>query len=118
MDLLTERVVGTTQTTTAVYLKSRRVPPNEFGIYDFAALYNQSGESVTLQWVILRGADVIFVSADATVADGKAVSTTDLPTLMEGEILAARVTGSTHSSTVTMVVSGVYPQLAEVPQSR
>jgi len=118
MELVTERVVGTTNTTTAVYLKSRQVPPGEFGIYDFGALYNQSGESVTLQWVILRGGDVIFVSADLTVADGDAYASTDLPTLMAGEILAARVTGAAKKSTVTMVLSGVYPQLNQIAESR
>jgi len=111
MELIIERVVGTTNTTTAVFLKSKLVGPGEFGIFDFGAIYNESGEGITFQWVILRGSDVIFVSADSTVADGKAVSSTDLPTLMVGEQLAARVTGTAKLGKVTMILSGVQPAI-------
>jgi len=104
--LIFERLTATTNTTTAVLVKAHRVPDDEWWVFDFAALYNESGESVTLQWCIVRGAEVIFVSADATVADGKAVASTDLPSLMEDEQLAARVTGSAKSAKVTLVLSG------------
>jgi hypothetical protein len=120
MRLISERRVGTTNTTTAVYIKSDTVPAGEFWVLDFASLYNESGESITLQWCILRGETVIFVSADSTVADGDAVDTIELPVLGEGEKFAARVTGSAKTSTVTMVLSGramsAAGQVATTPQ--
>jgi hypothetical protein len=107
MRVISERRVGTTNTTTPVYIESDPVPAGEFWVLDFASLYNQSGESVTLQWVIRRGGQDIFVSADLTVADGDAYPSVDLPILAEGEIFAARVTGSAKASTVTMVLCAV-----------
>jgi hypothetical protein len=118
MELIIQRVVGSTNTTTPVFLESFQVDPGEFGIYDFGALYNESGEAVTLQWVIRRGSTVIFVSADLTVADGDAYATTDLPTLMEAEILAARVTGTAAKGKITMVLSGVEPSPLNIQVKR
>jgi hypothetical protein len=103
--MVADRRVATTNTTTAVLVTSDRVPSDEFWVLDFAALYNESGESVTLQWCIVHGDTVIFVSADSTVADGKAVSAVDLPVLVEGEQFAARVTGSAKQGKVTMVLT-------------
>ena len=106
MRIIFERRVATTNSSTAVLVKSDQVPTDEWWVFDFAALYNQSGESVTLQWCVVRGSEVIFVSADQTVADGKAVASTDLPSLMENEQLAARVTGTAATGKVTLVLSG------------
>jgi len=103
--MVVERRVGSTNTTTAALISSERVPPDEAWILDFASLYNESGESLTLQWCIVRGALVIFVSADITVADGDASPVVDLPTLVEGEQFAARVTGTANKGKVTMVLT-------------
>jgi hypothetical protein len=93
------------------------VPQNELWLLDFAALYNQSGESITAQWVILEGSRVIFISADLTVADGDAVASTELPTLREGERFAARAVGTAKLGMITLVVSGVrLPELATIPR--
>lgn len=100
------RVVGATQTTTPVLLETQQVPPDEIWVLKFAAFYNQSGEAVTQQWALEWGSTVVLVSADNTVADGKAVGTNLLPTLAAGEKFAAQVTGVAKQGQVTMVVSG------------
>lgn len=105
MRVIAARLVATTNTSTPVFIRSDQVKPGEWWVLDFASLYNESGESVTLQWCILRGATVIFVSADLTVADGDGYASVDLPVLMEGEIFAARVTGAAATGKVTMVLS-------------
>jgi len=106
MRLIFERRVATTNTSTPVLVESAQVPSDEWWVFDFAALYNESGESVTLQWAIRRSPDLILVSADQTVADGKAYPSTDLPSLMEGEYFVARVTGTAAKGKVTLVLSG------------
>jgi hypothetical protein len=100
------RVAGATKTSTAVLVETQPVPPDEVWELDFAAFYNQSGESVTQQWALKWGSTLVLVSADNTVADGKAVSTLELPTLAAGEKFAAQVTGAAKTGQVTMVVSG------------
>jgi len=102
---ITARTVGATNASTAAYVASDQVPPGEIWVLDFASLYNQSGESVTLQWCILAGATAIVISADSTVADGKAVDTIELPALREGENFAARVTGAANKGPVILVFS-------------
>ena len=99
------RRVGTTNTTTAVLLLADVVKPTDWWVMDFAAIYNQSGESVTAQWVISRGAQVLLVSEDLTVADGKAVRSNILPTLQEGEAFGVQVTGTAKKGTITLIVS-------------
>ncbi len=106
MSIIIERRVGSTNTTTAALIASDRVGQTEAWILDFAALYNESGESITLQWCIVSRSTVIFISGDITVADGDASSTVDLPTLIEGEQFAARVTGTAKLGKVTLVLSG------------
>ena len=99
-------VSGVTNTTTPVLLESRVVPPGEAWELDFAAFYNQSGESVTQQWAIEWGTTLVLTSADNTVADGKAVSTDILPILVEGESLVAQAVGAAKQGPITMVFSG------------
>jgi hypothetical protein len=96
---------GTTNTTTAVLLLADQVKPTDWWVMDFAAIYNQSGESVTAQWVIVRGSETIVVSEDLTVADGKAVRSNILPTIQEGEAFGVQVTGTAKKGTITLVVS-------------
>ena len=100
------RVAGATNTSTAVLVETQPVPPDEIWELDFAAFHNQSGESVTQQWGLEWGSTLVLVSADSTVADGKAVSTNLLPTLAAGEKFAAQVTGAAAKGKVTMVLSG------------
>ena len=49
------RVTGATNAGTAALLETLKVPPDEIWVLKFAALYNQSGESVTHQWVLEWG---------------------------------------------------------------
>ena len=100
------RVVGSSNAGTAALVETQKVPPDEIWDLDFAALHNQSGESVTHQWVLEWGSTLVLLCADNTVADGKAVSTNILPTLGAGEKFAAQVTGTAKVGQVTMVVSG------------
>jgi len=100
------RVAGATNTTAPVLLETQPVPPDEIWVLKFAALHNQSGESVTHQWALKWGSTLVLVSADNTVADGKAVGTDMLPTLAAGEKFAAQVTGTAKIGPVTLVVSG------------
>lgn len=99
------RVVGQSNAGTAALILCPRVPADEWQILDFASVYNQSGESLTCQWVIVRGQTTILVSADMTVADGAAVGTNILPQLMEQEQFGVQVKGTSKSSQVTLVVS-------------
>lgn len=99
------RRVGSTNTTTAVQLLCDKVKPTDWWVMDFAAIYNESGESVTAQWVIVHGLEVLVVSEDLTVADGKAVRTNILPTLQEGEAFGVQVTGTAKKGKITLVVS-------------
>lgn len=99
------RVRGNTSSSTAVRVLMGQVKPDEWWILDFASLQNASGESLTLQWVIVRGAEVILVSEDITVADGDAVRTNVLPQLLAGERFGAQVVGTAASGPVILVVS-------------
>jgi hypothetical protein len=100
------RVTGSTSAGTAALVETQPVPPDEIWVLGFASLHNQSGESVTHQWALEWGSTLVLISADNTVADGKAVSTDILPTLAVGEKFAAQVTGAAKLGLVTMVVSG------------
>lgn len=100
------RLVANTNTSTAVYALTDDVPAGEVWEFDFSAIYNTSAESVTAQWCIARGTDITLVSADQTVADGKAVATNQLPKVCAGEQFGAKLAGSAKKGPVAVVLSG------------
>ena len=101
-----ERITGRTNTSTAVNVDSQIVPPGQIWLPTFAVLSNQSGETVSLTWALVRGSQVIKFGLTSSLSDGDGNSPFPLPMLAEGEVLRAIVTGTSNSSLVILAYNG------------
>ena len=101
------RLGGSTNPFPAVYLPPPQVKPGEVWRVTHLALFNESGESVTLQLGLLDGATFQQIWAKQTVADSDAFGVEVDLLMLEGDKLDARVTGSAKTGKITLVVSGL-----------
>lgn len=100
------RRTATTNAATAVDVTGDKVMPEQIMHLRHIALANNSGESVTLLFGILTGADFVQILAKQTVATGDAYGTEIDLLLLEGDQLSARVTGAADKGLVELFVSG------------
>ena len=113
MHELIERVVASTNTTTAVNVESQQVPPGEFWVLHSAALFNESGEPVTVAFYLVDGTRAIQLAPTDQVANSDALPLpAPTPTLPGGSKLRARVTGVAQTGKVTLVLTGYRKSLA------
>lgn len=107
MHPLVERVVGSTNTTTAANIESQQVPPGEVWELGFACLYNESGEPVTVSWLMVDGTRLEQLTGTDQVANNDSLPfPLPLPTLPEGAKLRAKVTGVAQTGKVTLILTG------------
>jgi hypothetical protein len=118
---LRQRITGSTNTSSAVDVALRQVKPGEVWRVTHLALFNESGESVTLKLGLLQGSTFQQIWAKQTVADADAFGVAVEILLLEGDKLDAQVTGTAKIGKVTFIVSGelhqVGPQLVIVKQA-
>ena len=104
---LRQRITGSTNAATAVDITLPQVRSGEVWRVTHLALFNESGESVTLQLGLLDGATFQQIWAKQTVADSDAFGVEVDLLMLEGDKLDARVTGSAKTGKITLVVSGL-----------
>lgn len=118
---LRSRITGTTNGSTAVEVKLPQIKPGQLARVRHLALSNQSGESVTLRFGLITMGSFTPIWAKQTVADADAFGALVDLILLEGDVLAAEVTGSAKSSTVIFIASGELhtnqPEIVEVIQA-
>lgn len=103
---LRQRITGSTNTSTAVDLALPQVKAGEVWRITHLAIFNESGESVTVKFGLLNGSTFQQIWAKQTVADSDAYGTEVLLLLLEGDKLDAQVTGSADKGKITFIVSG------------
>lgn len=112
-DPLNIRIGRATNAATAVNLDTDRVLPQEWWNVGYVALSNNSGETVTAQIALVTGAEVDFLAASISVANGSAGAVLSAFTLGEGQQLRAIVTGTSDSGPVTFLVMGTHEYIHE-----
>lgn len=106
LEFICERIVQTTNAGTAVNLDTDDVDPGEVAIITYASLFNESGETVTVEFVVMRGAQELQVGPNQVILTEQAAETRPWLVLGAGEYFRAAVTGTANSSKVTLLVSG------------
>jgi hypothetical protein len=104
--ILQARLLGLSNSSTAVTFETEPVLPGEVWEIISLSAANSSGESVTASFAVVTGAEVIQLAATATVADGDATTTTAAPLLIEGQRIRATFKGSAKVGPVAALVTG------------
>ena len=107
---LNQRITGATNSGTAVDVALAQVKPGQVWHVTHLALYNQSGESVKVDFGLLNGSVFQQIWAEQTVADADAYGAEVNFLLLEADKLDARVTGAAKIGPVTLIVSGELQQ--------
>jgi hypothetical protein len=100
------RLSVATNASAAVNLQSERAGSDEMWIPDFIGVYNNSGESVSVQLAIFRPEITLPFYAKQTVQSGDAFGTNNVPRVGPLEQIGAVVTGSANKAQVWLILSG------------
>lgn len=117
-DAIVAPIVGTTNGATAVNLDSDDIDSDELGLITYASLFNESGESVTVEFVVMRGTQELQLGPKQVVQTEDAAHITPWLFLGVGEFFRAVVTGAANSSKVSLRLSGITFKPADWPFPR
>jgi len=106
IEFICERIVQTTNAATAVNLDTDDVDPGEVALITYASLFNESGEAVTVEFLVMRGAQEFQLGPSNVVQTEDAGETLPWLVLGVGEFFRAVVTGTANKGKVTLLVSG------------
>lgn len=101
-----ERIAGKTDLANIVFVDSQIVPPGQVWRLNFAALNNESGETISVRWAVVRGSQSMILRLTSTLATGRADILDPPPILWEGELLRGRIKGTSTKAPVWLIYTG------------